>query len=331
MNPSIQVDQIPFFLYCSKNKVRGEKKQETMKPSLYLYDESCKNLLFLSQKIQKIENYQEYFRIPEKIKKIEKDEKGQNHVWLYYPVNTLLPDIPFSTFLLQNKNPKQLLFYLQDSYQHLLKSIQLLQKHHLCYFALSSQTILFESTKPLLIHFDSTIQTNDRNLSNKIMQTIQSLDNFSHQPLEVHVLYFLWKNELSTLSYTQIEEISSHYVKTMPIFSLFSDSDREKYKDRCIETLKLYVNQPQKEIVEKLIPFSPTWDNFALSVLYLYVVEKVIRSYSLKNTFFNGWFSLLIKELDPEPSKRVSIKQTMEQFEHLYEEYPDWSFVKSLT
>jgi hypothetical protein len=116
----------------------------------------------------------------------------------------------------------------------------------------------------------------------------------------------------------------------MPIFSLFSDPDREKYKDRCIETLKPYVNQPQKEIVEQLIQFSPTWDNFALSVLYLFVVEKVIHRFSLKKTFFNGFFSLLINELDPNPHKRVSIKQMMEQFEHLYEEYPHWCFVKSL-
>jgi hypothetical protein len=162
------------------------------------------------------------------------------------------------------------------------------------------------------------------------MQQIQKLQNFSLQPLEVHVLYFLWKNELSTLSYTQLEEICSQYVKSMPIFTLFSDSDREKYKDRCIETLKQYVNRPQKEIIEQLIHFSPTWDNFALSVLYLYVVEKVIRRFSLKNTFFNGWFFLLINELDPDPHKRGSIKQTMEHFEHLYEEYPCWSFVKSL-
>lgn len=329
------MEQIPFFLYRSKNKVR-EKKQETMKPSLCYYDESCKNLLLLSQKIQKIEKYRDHFRIPEKIQKVEmgeKNEKGQNHVLLYYRVNPSHDaSISFTTFLFnKKKDPKQLLVHLQDSYQHLLKSIQLLQSHHLCYFALSSQTILFESTRPILIHFDSTIQTNDRNLANKIKQTIQTLDNFSHQPLEVHVLYFLWKNELSTLSYTQVEEISSHYVKSMPIFSLFSDSDREKYKDRCIETLKLYVNQPQKEIIEKLVPFSPTWDKFALSVLYLCLLEKVIRRFSLKNTFFNSFFSLLIDELDPDPHKRISIKQTMEQFEHLYEEYPDWSFIKSLT
>ena len=117
----------------------------------------------------------------------------------------------------------------------------------------------------------------------------------------------------------------------MPIFSLFSDSDRDKYKEKCVKTLKLYVNQSQKEIVEQLIQFSPTWDNFALSVLYLYLLEKVIADFSLKNTFFNGWFSLLINQLDPDPILRESIKQTMEQFEHLYEEYPNWTFVKSLT
>jgi hypothetical protein len=239
---------------------------------------------------------------------------------------------PFSTFLLnKNMDPKQLFYYLQDSYKHLLKSIQLLQDRHLCYFALSSQTILFVKKNPILINFNFILQTTSDNIVNKIKLTIDKIQNFSHQPLEVHVLYFLWKNELLTLSYTQIEEISSHYVKSMPIFSLFSDLDREKYKERCLETLKQYVNQPQKEIIEKLAHFSPTWDQFALSVLYLYVVEKVIRRLSLKNTFFNGWLSVLMSQLNPEPSNRVQSEKIMKQFEDLYEEYNEWSFVKSFT
>jgi hypothetical protein len=345
-NPSIEVEQIPFFL-SSEKKEKEKKNKKEKKTSICLFDESCKNHLLISQKIQKIENYQDYYRILEKAEKVGLGEKTlSSHILLTYLTKD--SDVSFSTFFLhENKNPKEILFYLQDSYQYLLKSIKILHDHSICYFGLSSQTIIFESTIPRLNNFESSFFITNDNQINKTMHQIRNLQNFSFQPLEVHVLYYflnlctnkgnryqaLEKCEglkLTTLSSTQIEEISSHYVKSIPIFSLFSESYREKYKEKCLETLKKYINQNQTFIVEELTKFCNTWDNYALTILYLHLVGKAIQQFSLENTFFNGWMKILKKYLDPDPEQRESLEFIMKKWDSLYEEYPNWKFVKSI-
>jgi len=357
-NPSIEVKQIPFFLFEEKKEKKGKKNKKEKKTSICLFDESCKNHLLISQKIQKIENYQDDYRILEKAEKMElrrgnslnshslNSHSLSTHVLLTY--FTKDSDVSFSSFLLhQNKNPKEILFYLQDSYQYLLKSIKLLHNHSICYFGLSSQTIIFDSNIPRLNNFESSFLITNSNQTKKIMQKIQKLQNYSFQPLEVHVLYYflnLCKNKdnryqalekceglnLTTLSSTQIEEISFHYVKSIPIFSLFSESYREKYKEKCLETLKKYINKNQTFIVEQLVNFCDTWDNYALTILYLHLVGKAIQQFSLENTFFNGWMKMLKKQLDPDPEQRESLEFIIKKWDTLYEEYPNWKFVKSI-
>lgn len=327
-NPSIEVEQIPFFLSCEKK----EKKNKISKTSICLFDKSCKNHLLISQKIQKIENYQNYYRILEKAEKV--GLPGGNSLFIHVLLTYLIKDsdVSFSSFLLyhQNKNSKKILFYLQDSYQYLLKSIKILHDHSICYFGLSSQTIIFDSTIPRLNNFESSFLITNDNQINKIMHQIHNLQNFSLQPLEVHVLYYFLNNELTTLSSTQIEEISDHYANSVPIFTQFSESYREKYKEKCLETLKKYVNQNQTFILENLTKSCDTWDNYALTILYLYLVGTTIHRFSLKNTFFNGWMKMLKKHLDPDPEQRESLEFIMKKWDTLYEEYPNWKFVKSI-
>lgn len=340
---SIEVEQIPFFLSSDKKEKKRKKNtnKNISKTSICLFDESCKNHLLISQKIQKIENYQDDYRILEKAEKVGLTGRNSlfSHVLLTYIIKD--SDVSFSTFFLhENKNPKEILFYLQDSYQYLLKSIKILYNHSICYFGLSSQTIIFDSNIPRLNNFESSFLITNDNQTNKIMHKIRNLQNFSLQPLEVHVLYYFLNRyqgvekyeglKLTTLSSTQIEEISDHYVKSVPIFSLFSESYREKYKEKCLETLNKYVNQNQTYIVENLTKPSDTWDNYALSILYLHLLGTIIQRFSLENTFFNGWMKMLKKQFDPDPEQREGLEFIMKKWDSLYEEYPNWKFVKSI-
>jgi uncharacterized membrane-anchored protein YjiN (DUF445 family) len=114
--------------------------------------------------------------------------------------------------------------------------------------------------------------------------------------------------------------------------SLFDNNKREKYKETCVEVLQKFVNQSRESIIEQIVENdSQTWDQYALNVLYLYLVDKTIKKFSLSHTFLNGLFEQLIKQLNPDPRKRETVEQMLEKLEHLYEQYPSWLFVKSLT
>jgi hypothetical protein len=67
------------------------------------------------------------------------------------------------------------------------------------------------------------------------------------------VLFYLIRNDLHTISYSLIEEISEMFVKNLSILNFFSEKYKESYKNSCISVLKKYINQPKNEIIEDIL------------------------------------------------------------------------------
>jgi hypothetical protein len=77
--------------------------------------------------------------------------------------------------------------------------------------------------------------------------------------------------------------------------------------------------------------FSGTWDNYGISILFLEIVGNMTRVFSLTNNFLTKFSILLSKNINPVPSKREELSETFNKYERLFIEYPDWSFVNSIS
>jgi len=117
----------------------------------------------------------------------------------------------------------------------------------------------------------------------------------------------------------------------MSILSLFSQKYRDNFKLSCIETLKKYINKPKTDIINHILTFSGTWDNYGLSILFLEIVGNITRVFSLTNNFLTKFLILLSKNINPVPSKREELSETFNKYERLFIEYPDWSFITSIS
>jgi hypothetical protein len=346
-NANINVDSIPQHLFFRFNNLNREK-YKTNKPQkkICLYDDACKHYMKINQNIRKINNYKNYYHVYEKSEFIDLAQIDESYIHkIKSPILTKQQYIlltymdikieSFSHFLFKNNSAKHFIFHLQNSYSFILKSLHELQKKEICFFNICALNILFDYNTeiPILQNFRSSFLMNSDLNIKKFIPIIENLNNFSHQPLETHLIYFLWKNDCKSLSYFQLEEISMNYMKSMPIFSLFSDSEREKYRRSCIEFMKMYINKETNEIIDKiLIEYSKTWDNFALSILYLYFLKNMIYVFQLQeDNFLNGWSTILLKNLDPDPIKRETLENTRILFEELFEQYPNWLFVTSIS
>jgi hypothetical protein len=149
--------------------------------------------------------------------------------------------------------------------------------------------------------------------------------------LEVNVLFYLIKNNFNTISYSFIEEICEIYVNNLQILRFFSENYKNSYKNSCIETLKKYINIPKKDIIGNILSFSSTWDNYGLSVLFLEIVGNMSKVFSLKDNFITKFSILLSKNINPNPSKREELNETLNKYNNLFIEYPDWSFINSIS
>jgi hypothetical protein len=327
--------------YKKKMRIRRESiNQKQTKREFHRNNILCKNNLYISQCIKKIEFYENRFLVFEAANNINVDlyqepsfyQKGPEEYVLITYQNKRYP--LFTHFLFHLPTPKLLIYYLMDSYLYLLHSLLQLQNNHICYFNLSSKSIVFsEDYHPLIQHFDYSLSTKELN-EKLFCNIIEKNSDFSCKPIEVHVLFFiLKKNQDTLLSFYEIEEISKEFVGHLnPIFSLFSENYRNQYQESCVEYLKKYVNQTKKQIVKDLLDCALyTWDNFSLSILYLYLIGNMIIIFDLKHTIINEWSKLLYKNLHPDPKKRDTLINTIQTWEQLFQNNKSWDFIDTIS
>jgi len=226
-------------------------------------------------------------------------------------------------------HPKTLIFYLINIFSYLLQSLIQLNDHNICFFNLSYKNIVFDLNcreKPLLQDFKYSLQLSKLSVS-YISNIIKNLTDYTLKPFEVHVLFYLIKNDINTISYSFIEQICEIYIKKLNILQFFSESYKEKYKLACVQSLEKYINKPKNDIIFNILEQNDKWDVYSISHLFLHIFGTILRFFSLKNTFINKITLELAKNIHPDPSKRSNLSSLLENFQNLFDGEKDWSFV----
>jgi hypothetical protein len=226
-------------------------------------------------------------------------------------------------------HPKTLIFYLINIFSYLLQSLIQLNDHNICFFNLSYKNIVFDLNcreKPLLQDFKYSLQLSKLSVS-YISNIIKNLTDYTLKPFEVHVLFYLIKNDINTISYSFIEQICEIYIKKLNILQFFSESYKEKYKLACVQSLEKYINKPKNDIIFNILEQNDKWDVYSVSHLFLHIFGNILRFFSLKNTFINKITLELAKNIHPNPSKRGNLSSLLENFQILFDGEKDWSFV----
>ena len=240
--------------------------------------------------------------------------------------------INFYSFIFNLPTPKILIFHIIDSYSYLIRSLLMLKENNICFFNITGEKIVYNARtlKPLLHDFEHSIDTKSLN-SDYLCKIVDKIEDFSNMPLEIHVIFYLIKNNESSLSYSIITEICDNFVENMSVLSIFSQKYQDNFKLSCIETLKKYINVSKIDIINDILTFSETWDNYGISMLFLEIVGNITKVFSLTNNFLTKFSILLSKNINPVPSKREELSETFNKYERLFIEYPDWSFVNSIS
>ena len=74
----------------------------------------------------------------------------------------------------------------------------------------------------------------------------------------------------------------------------------------------------QQNINEKLKSFYKTWDNYSLSIIYLRIIALLFPNDEHKNTLIILFSQLLLLNIHPDPTKRLSIEETLSRFGDIF-------------
>ena len=320
------------------------------KTKIISYDFFSINNIKISEILAKIPYYRNYYdifvdydfidigKIGEKIiENVDLDTKYKDNKYIVFNYNDE-KRIGFRDFLFNfpnNRdninNNKKFIFNILNTYSILITSLLRLNENNICFFELSSENIVFSlnASHPLLNNFKNCLLISDLNPS-YIHNIITNIDNYTHKPLEIHVLFYLIVNNEETLSLSFIEAICNNYVKNMDVLLLFSQTYRNSYEKACVDTLKKYINKPKSAIIADILNYSQYWDNYSLSILYLHIIGNISNFFSLKGTFMNKFSLLLVKNIHPNPLKRETIKETSENYDKLFEN-AEWTFINDFS
>lgn len=319
--------------------------KENNKKYIYKFvskDFFIENELFISNGISQMINYKKYFYIPSKIEKINyvnmnddinEDESedfeteydinlkyrkkiSSNNILLKYENIFLIPLKNYSC-----SSSKYFFYQLTNIYLRLLNSINMLNENHIFFNNLNDENIFINSHDfPVISNFLFSIQINlhkiNENISheNILRKYILEYDpDYIQWPIEIHTIAYIFHHKLTSLSNGNIISIVNDLMNDNYILNNFSENIKQKYYNDGISFLNTFVNKNVNEIVTKIISHFKTWDNYALSIMYLQMIIKIHKSIK-NNKFIIDFMKLLLKNISFHPEKRLSLKNTKKYF-----------------
>lgn len=328
--------KIPSFISDNDKNVGHSSNRSEVRP----YDYFSQNEIRVTSKLKKIHKYQHFFNIFVEYnrvkvgqlneKNIEKmDYYNENHILFFYNDKN---KVTFNNFIISFNNSRDFFLNLFESYREIIKILCLLYEKSLCVFNISSQTIVFDDTfKPMLTNFKKTIEITHNMHLNQHIEEIITNEDFVYKPIELHLLYYLIKNEDFQVNSETIDIILNNYVNEIKIFKLFSATFRIEFMYSAETFLKKYLNLSKNEIIEDIFSYAHTWDNYSVSFIYLFVVLNVTKIFSLNEGFISRFLNILTRIIQPEPSKRLDVCETYKMYCDLFKSCENWDFVYDIS
>lgn len=293
------------------------------------------------RKIKKIPYYSNFFSVLHEyeslnisklnddiIEKLKNVNNTEYYLFKYNDKNS----IDFIDFLYNFTSIKKLILYNINTFKHLLQGLYLLNDNNICFFDISPKNIRFLSDyreKPVLSNFSFSLNLNKLDITN-ISYVLNKLEDFTYQPIEIHIIYYFTQNQITSISYSFIEEFCEEFINNLNILRMFSENYKNKYKELCIETLKKYINWSKEEIINDMLERSNKWDVYGISIIFLHIFGCISRFFSLKETFLTKITLQLTKNLNPNPDKRMTLIETLSLFNKYLNEEIDWEYVNNL-
>jgi len=207
-------------------------------------------------------------------------------------------------------------------YKYLLNSLSLLNNSHIFHnHILFDSIVVTEDGYPLLSNFSFSIDYLRSDIDTYFKHFILDYEpGFTEMPLEMHIISYLLTNKLSSLSSYNIESVINDFIDNNNILKTFGSAVVSSYKEEALKYYKKYINQSYQCILSDMLRYAHTWDNYALSILFLRILIGLHRTINVKNKFIIYFMKLLVSNIHLSPFKRLTIGDTLAQFDSILEQ-----------
>lgn len=315
------------FYYLNSNDDESTLHKKRPIHKITKMDFFIRNELTNTNKIKIATNYKKYYYVCEncselKITQIDydiirsKDIKTDENVLMKFDDLDL---IYLKNHLKTMYSSTQYLYTLIYFYKTLVTSIDLLVGQQIVHNNITFQSIVVDKqSNPLLTDFTFSIDICHQDIQQYIKRFFIAYEpSYLEWPLEFHIVAYLLTNNLSSLSSNNIETIINDVLEHHTILKTFGCSVVSSYKEEAVLYFKKYVNQSYEYILTDILQYYHTWDNYALSILFLRILIGIHRTIGINNKFIILCMKLLVCNIHLTPIKRLTTDITNKRFDSI--------------
>jgi serine/threonine protein kinase len=214
---------------------------------------------------------------------------------------------------------KEIITYILDSYQFLLNNLKMLNDSGIIHFDLKIPNILIEEkTKtPIIIDFGLSIPIADIRPETYKTYFYSYSPKYYIWPVDVHVINYL-VNVKSTLTKDALKELVNVYISTNTAVKLFSDNFIEKFTKLIVDVYSKYIGMSANIVIKELIKNCKTWDNYALSVMFLNLINFISSDGFTDNKLIVEFSKTLLFNIHPDGRKRLTLDETRKRYNKIF-------------
>ena len=316
---------------------KGETtNDETYVSKIQKKGQTAENELKISQEIRKIKGYDKFFapiisscdiglsRINSGlVSQCEAFER--HHIGTDYNIMKMkfINMDSISSVVKEGKKEKMFSTFF-SSYRHLLDGLKHLQNKELVHFDIKSDNVIFDKDQgvPIIIDFGLSFRL-PSNISKQAMENLYPIVFYVYAPeyylwpIEVHYAnYILHTYETPTME--SILTLSKDYVNNCAALRIFSSQFKRRFVESSANFLKQFLKKSQDEALKIIIKYSKTWDNYALSFLYLRILQSMYPKGFVNNNLIIEFSQLLLMNCHPDASQRLTIDKTKQRFHAMF-------------
>lgn len=205
------------------------------------------------------------------------------------------------------------IFLVIEFYRRLLASIHLLVSSNIIHNNIGFKSMLVTKSEfPILTNFRFSL---DLSKSDKIefckRVYTKYMPGYIYWPPEIHLLSYILTNKMSSLSLSNVETVVKDFQKA---------NNLTNGVDKLVSYFSKYVNLDLNHIIADMLRFSGTWDQYALGMCYLKLIEDLQKNIKTSNKFVVMFLELLRETVHTVPSLRPIVSTTQVKFKQLVDD-----------
>jgi hypothetical protein len=316
---------VHFFLDSEPDLEAGLELEPRLKSRYVKTDFFGKNEVAILRRLIMLPNCRKHFHVCNSIETVKIAELGTNEYNLQ-TINCLKDDhsmmlryaderlLYFDGFLRSLSCSRKYIYLLTNFYIRLLSNIHLLVSNNIVHNNIGFKTMIVNSFElPILTNFRFSLNLSVS--SSKINECLKHIfiqynPGHIYWPPEIHLLCYILTNKLSSLSLNNVETVLSG-------LKIVYDNNNN---NALLKHFSKYVNMNCDQIIEDIMRFSGTWDQYSLGICYLKLIGDLQKNIKTSNNFVVMFLELLRETVNAVPSKRPRVSETLAKYNCLLDD-----------